>query len=204
MSSQDEEQEGRIVAAVLIAALVLVVGLVVGVAIQKVRSFGAAKAPAAVTATAGGAAGGAAAGAAATGAAAVTTASADGAAAQAAAPAADAAAGKDDASVVVENGVVKFYFASGKSDLAPGAVDALADAIAAGKAGKKLVISGFHDSTGDPAKNAELAKLRAFAVRDALKGAGVAESGIELKKPETATGSGNNAEARRVEVVIAS
>ena len=60
--------------------------------------------------------------------------------------------------MVVENGVVKFYFASGKSDLAPGAVEALADAIAAGKAGQKLVISGFHDSTGDPAKNAELAK----------------------------------------------
>ena len=105
--------------------------------------------------------------------------------------------------MVVENGVVKFYFASGKSDLAPGAVEALADAITAGKAGQKLVISGFHDSTGDPAKNAELAKQRALAVRDALKAAGVAESGIELKKPETATGSGNNAEARRVEVVIA-
>ena len=179
MSSQDEEQEGRIVAAVLIAALVLVVGLVVGVAVQKVRSFGAAKAPAA---------------------AAVAAPAADAAAAPAA-PAAGAA--KDDASVVVENGVVKFYFASGKSELAPGAVEALADAIAAGKAGKKLVISGFHDSTGDPAKNAELAKLRAFAVRDALKTAGVAESGIELKKPETATGTGNNAEARRVEVMIA-
>ena len=105
--------------------------------------------------------------------------------------------------MVVENGVVKFYFASGKSELAPGAVAALADAIAAGKAGKKLVISGFHDSTGDPAKNAELAKQRAFAVRDALKAAGVADSGIELKKPETAAGSGNNAEARRVEVMIA-
>lgn len=191
MSSQDEEQEGRIVAAVLIAALVLAVGLVVGVAIQKARSFGAKKAAPA--------------------AAAVVAPAADVHAAAPAAPAADAtaaapaaaAAGKDDASVVVENGVVKFYFASGKSDLAPGAVEALADAIAAGKAGKKLVISGFHDSTGDPAKNAELAKLRAFAVRDALKGAGVAESGIELKKPETATGSGNNAEARRVEVVIA-
>jgi outer membrane protein OmpA-like peptidoglycan-associated protein len=179
MSSQDEEQEGRIVAAVLIAALVLVVGLVVGVAVQKVRSFGAAKAPAA---------------------AAVAAPAADAAAAPAA-PAAGAA--KDDASVVVENGIVKFYFASGKSELAPGAVEALADAIAAGKAGKKLVISGFHDSTGDPAKNAELAKLRAFAVRDALKTAGVAESGIELKKPETATGTGNNAEARRVEVMIA-
>ena len=191
MSSQDEEQEGRIVAAVLIAALVLAVGLVVGVAIQKARSFGAKKAAPA--------------------AAAVVAPAADAHAAAPAAPAADAAAaapaataaGKDDASVVVENGVVKFYFASGKSELAPGAVEALADTIAAGKAGKKLVISGFHDSTGDPAKNAELAKLRAFAVRDALKGAGVAESGIELKKPETATGTGNNAEARRVEVMIA-
>jgi outer membrane protein OmpA-like peptidoglycan-associated protein len=185
MSSQDEEQEGRIVAAVLIAALVLVVGLVIGVAVQKVRSLGTKAATAAVTATAG-------------------EAPAAGAAAAAAPDAAAAqAAGSDDASVVVENGVVKFYFASGKSDLAPGAVEALADAIAAGKAGKKLVISGFHDATGDPAKNAELAKQRALAVRDALKTAGVAESGIELKKPETATGSGNNAEARRVEVVVA-
>ena len=190
MSSQDEEQEGRIVAAVLIAALVLTVGLVVGVAIQKVRSFGAAKAPAAAAVAAPAAD-------------AAATPAAPAADAAAAAPAANATAAKDDASVVVENGVVKFYFASGKSDLAPGAVEALADAIAAGKAGKKLVISGFHDSTGDPAKNAELAKLRAFAVRDALKTAGVAESGIELKKPETATGSGNNAEARRVEVMIA-
>ena len=44
---------------------------------------------------------------------------------------------------------------------------------------------------------------QAEQLRDALKTAGVADSGIELKKPETATGSGNNAEARRVEVVIA-
>lgn len=117
--------------------------------------------------------------------------------------AAPAAVG-DDASVVVENGVVKFYFASGKSDLAPGALAALADAIQAAKAGKRLVISGFHDATGDPAFNAELAKQRAFVVRDALVGAGVAESSLELKKPEETTGSGNNAEARRVEVVIAS
>ena len=45
---------------------------------------------------------------------------------------------------------------------------------------------------------------RAFAVRDALKGAGVDEASLELKKPEeTAGGTGSNAEARRVEVVIA-
>lgn len=192
MSSQDEQQEYRVAAVVLIAAVLMAVGLAIGVAIQKVRGSGAKAAPAAVAAaTAGDASAGAANGAAASAPAA--------AAPEAAAP----ASGSDDASVVVENGVVKFYFASGKSDLAPGAVEALADAITAGKAGQKLVISGFHDSTGDPAKNAELAKQRALAVRDALKAAGVAESGIELKKPETATGSGNNAEARRVEVVIA-
>lgn len=192
MSSQDEQQEYRVAAVVLIAVVLMAVGLAVGVAIQKVRGSGAKAAPAAVAAaTAGDASAGAANGAAAS--------APPAAAPEAAAP----AAGSDDASVVVENGVVKFYFASGKSDLAPGAVEALADAIAAGKAGQKLVISGFHDSTGDPAKNAELAKQRALAVRDALKAAGVAESGIELKKPETATGSGNNAEARRVEVVIA-
>ena len=192
MSSQDEQQEYRVAAVVLIAVVLMAVGLAIGVAIQKVRGSGAKAAPAAVAAaTPGDASAGAANGAAAS--------TPPAAAPEAAAP----AAGSDDASVVVENGVVKFYFASGKSDLAPGAVEALADAIAAGKAGQKLVISGFHDSTGDPAKNAELAKQRALAVRDALKAAGVAESSIELKKPETATGSGNNAEARRVEVVIA-
>ncbi len=120
-----------------------------------------------------------------------------------AAPAAAAAPVGDDASVVVENGVVKFYFASGKSELAPGALDALGEAIAAAKAGKKLVLSGFHDATGDPAFNAELAKQRALVVRDALLGAGVAESSLELKKPEQTTGTGANAEARRVEVAIA-
>ncbi len=90
----------------------------------------------------------------------------------------------DDASVVIENGVVKFYFASAKADLAPGALAALGDAIAAAKAGKRLVLSGFHDATGNAAMNAELARKRAMSVRDALVGAGVAESSLELKKPE--------------------
>ncbi|WP_439520092.1 OmpA family protein [Hydrogenophaga sp.] len=123
----------------------------------------------------------------------------------AAAPAAAAVAAPmgDDASVVVENGVVKFYFASGKADLAPGALDALADAIRAAKSGMRLTLSGFHDATGDPAFNAELAKQRAIVVRDALVGAGVAENAMELRKPEQTTGTGANAEARRVEVMIA-
>lgn len=122
------------------------------------------------------------------------------AAAVEAAPAAAAPAA--DASVVVENGVVKFYFASGKADLAPGALAALGDAIAAAQAGKRLLLSGYHDATGDPAMNAELAKQRALAVRDALVGAGVAETSLDLKKPEVAVGGSHDAEARRVEVVI--
>ncbi len=97
---------------------------------------------------------------------------------------------------------MKFYFASGKAELAAGAGDALADVVKGARAGRKLLISGFHDATGDAARNAELAKQRALAVRDALKAAGVAEQQIELKKPEQMAASGSNAEARRVEVSI--
>lgn len=180
MSSQDNDQDIRVVAVVLISAILLAVGLAVGMGIHKSRA-GAAKGAPAVAAQAP-------------------------AAEASAAPAAAAASGTvaaDDASIVVENGVVKFYFASGKADLAPGAAEALSDAVAAAKGGKKLVLSGFHDATGDPAMNAELAKKRALALRDALVAAGVAEASIEMKKPEQATGTGNDAEARRVEVVIA-
>ena len=114
-----------------------------------------------------------------------------------------AAAAADAASVKVENGVVKFYFASGKSEVAAGGNEALADVVKAIAGGKKAVVSGFNDATGDAAKNAELSKLRAFAVRDALKALGVAEDKIELKKPENATAAaGSSAEARRVEVSI--
>jgi K(+)-stimulated pyrophosphate-energized sodium pump len=119
----------------------------------------------------------------------------------AAAPAA-AAAAAEGPSVKVENGVVKFYFASAQADIAPGAAAALADVIKGVAEGRKAVVSGFTDASGDPAKNEELAKRRAFAVRDALKAAGVAEDKIELKKPEAITGSGNAAEARRVEVAL--
>lgn len=108
----------------------------------------------------------------------------------------------DGANVRVEGGVVKFYFASGSADVAAGANEALADVVKGVAEGKKAVVSGFHDDTGGAALNAELAKQRALAVRDALMALGVAEGSIELKKPEQMLASGNNAEARRVEVVL--
>ena len=109
----------------------------------------------------------------------------------------------EEASVVVEGGVVKFYFAVGKADLATGAKQALADVIKGVLQGKKAVVSGFHDATGDLAVNQELAKQRAFAVRDALLSLGITEEGIELKKPEQTLADGSDAEARRVEVTLA-
>lgn len=116
------------------------------------------------------------------------------------APASDMTA--DGPSVKVIDGVVKFYFASGKADIAAGGKDALAEVVKAVAAGKKVLISGFHDASGDPALNAELAKQRAIAVREALKGLGVAEDKFELKKPEQAQADGAASEARRVEVVV--
>ena len=122
--------------------------------------------------------------------------------AAASAPVATATADADGASVTVENGVVKFYFASGKADLATGANDALAAVVTGVAGGKKALVSGFHDATGDAAKNEELSKQRAFAVRDALVHLGVAQDRIELKKPEETAAAGPAAQARRVEVTL--
>ena len=108
----------------------------------------------------------------------------------------------DAASVTVEHDVVKFYFASGKADLAAGAGDALAGMVSAARSGRVLVISGFHDATGDARKNAELVRQRAQAVRNALKALGVPEQQIDLKKPEQMAGNDSNAEARRVEITV--
>jgi len=94
------------------------------------------------------------------------------------------------------------FFAVGESALPAGAADSLTKLAEAAKSGTgKLVISGFHDATGDAAKNAELAKQRALTVRDALTAAGVAVDRIELTKPEQVN-AGSDADARRVEVKL--
>lgn len=109
---------------------------------------------------------------------------------------------EDVASVRVDDGIVKFYFASGKADVAAGANEALADVVSGVAAGKKAIVSGFHDATGSAELNAELSKQRAFSVRDALLALGVGEDSIELRKPEVMQASGSSAEARRVEVML--
>ena len=180
MFSQDDDSQQGFILAFVLGVVALVVAAVIGVGIYQ---RGKAAKPAAGVSVA-------------------AATAAEVAPMSAPTPAATAQAAQDAASVKVENGVVKFYFASGKADLAQGAPDALADVIKGAKTGRKLVISGYHDATGSAAKNAELAKLRAFAVRDALVAAGVLEAAMELKKPEQMTASGSDAEARRVEVTL--
>ena len=96
------------------------------------------------------------------------------------------------------------YFASGQKALAADAAATLAPVLEALKAGadRRVAISGFHDRTGNAEVNAELAKQRAMAVRDALVAAGVAEARIELRRPVQTEGDGTDREARRVEVSV--
>lgn len=66
--------------------------------------------------------------------------------------------------------------------------------------GKVVLISGYHDESGDAAKNAELAKKRAFAVRHALEANGVALNRLVMDKPRVTLGGADAREARRVEM----
>jgi outer membrane protein OmpA-like peptidoglycan-associated protein len=117
-------------------------------------------------------------------------------------------AGAKPASVKAVPSVVqvlsKVYFEVGKDDLTEDAPMLLRPAIRAARSidGSTLVVSGYHDASGDAAANAELAKRRAMAVRDALIAEGVSEQRIELAKPVVTTGSDDDAQARRVEVTL--
>jgi outer membrane protein OmpA-like peptidoglycan-associated protein len=178
MFSQDDDNQGMVLG-IVFGIVALVIALVIGVSIYAKNRAGMASTPMAAAS-------------------AMPTAMP----AVAAPAAVEGQVNRDAASVVVQNGVVKFYFASGKSALAAGGKEALGSIVQAVAGGKKAVVSGFHDSTGNAAQNVELAKQRAFAVRDALKSLGVAEDRIELKKPEQLQSAGSNAEARRVEVAV--
>lgn len=194
-SSQDDDNQG-LALGIVFSAIVLAVGLAVGVAMQHVGKR-AAQSEGAGAAVSAASAGDTAVG----GAALVHPGTPGGSTAGVGNGAASTGAMTSDAaSVQVENGVVKFYFASGKAELAPGAKEALGDIVKGVAAGQTAVISGFHDSTGDLAQNEELAKQRAFAVRDTLVSLGIGEDKLELSRPEATAATGSDAEARRVEV----
>lgn len=125
-----------------------------------------------------------------------------------AAPASEAAAVQqheqhaNGASIVTEPGVVRFYFSVGRADLPADAQMALADIVRGVAAGKRAIVSGYCDASGDAQANAALAKQRAQAVQGVLESLGIGDDKIELRKPQVIVGSGSNAQARRVEVTL--
>jgi len=98
--------------------------------------------------------------------------------------------------------LARVLFDTGVSALPADAAKTLAPVIEAAtrSAGIRLAVSGFHDKTGDPDKNAELAKERAIAVRDALVAAGVSLDRVELSKPQATEGGTDDTLARRVDI----
>ena len=98
----------------------------------------------------------------------------------------------------------QLYFGVGEATLSAENKAKLAEFAATAKKdeSKQIIVSGYHDATGDAAKNAELAKQRALAVSDELKAQGVAGERVTLKKPEELVGAANADEARRVDVSL--
>jgi outer membrane protein OmpA-like peptidoglycan-associated protein len=100
--------------------------------------------------------------------------------------------------------MARLYFELGKAELPADALTQLTPLITAARdnSAARWVISGFHDASGDAAANAELAKQRAFAVRDLLVTAGGSTQSIELSKPAVTMGGADPREARRVDVTL--
>ena len=106
--------------------------------------------------------------------------------------------------VAVGEPVAKVYFAVSESKLgeADMAVVALTvQALAANPSGIVL-LSGFHDPSGDARQNAELARARALSVREALLAGGIPAERCKFRKPESTVGSGSPEEGRRVEIRV--
>lgn len=95
----------------------------------------------------------------------------------------------------------RIYFEVGQDSLPADAIDVLNRvAEAARSSGGTVLISGFHDASGDAAANADLAKRRAQRVQHALEANGVTADHLQLSKPAVTTGDGDPKAARRVEL----
>lgn len=106
--------------------------------------------------------------------------------------------------VMVDPPAAKLYFNTGSSRLPVDGDSTLAPVISwmNDYPEATAVVSGYHDPTGNLARNQQLSKQRAKAAANALIAAGVDESRIEMRKPASTEGDGDLAEARRVEITI--
>ncbi len=115
-------------------------------------------------------------------------------------PAAAAAAAPAAAAVTA----ARLYFELAKYELPPDALTKLAPLVSTLQLNDKarVLISGYHDASGNLTANFELARQRALAVRDLLITAGVPADRIDMMKPLVTTGGSDPHEARRVDVTL--
>lgn len=135
------------------------------------------------------------------------------ASAAAASPAtAEAAASEPVQAAVAASGVTadaggptaRLFFELGADALPADAAEAIARVAEAAAAAPtaSVLISGYHDASGDAAQNAELAKKRALMVRAALEAKGIAPDRLVMAKPAVTEGGADPREARRVDVLV--
>jgi membrane fusion protein, multidrug efflux system len=93
------------------------------------------------------------------------------------------------------------HFASGKATLDADAEKVISNTAKSLKGlASTIIITGYTDKNGGVDANVELAKRRALAVRDAFIQAGIPAAALRLQPPTQLTGSGSDADARRVDI----
>lgn len=118
-------------------------------------------------------------------------------------PSAAANPAMSEPSVKVDDGVVRFYFAHGKAQLAASAEEALATIVKGVAAGKTAVISVYRAATGsDSSDQPGLADERAQAVRSALMALGIGADKLVLRGIDETMTAGSDAETDRVDVTL--
>lgn len=111
----------------------------------------------------------------------------------------------DGARVVIEEGIVKFYFAPGSAALTAGADKALANVVRGMGVGMRAVVLSYQYPTLGPDDNTALVRRRAAQVREMLMGLGLPDDKIELRSPAQADGSsagGDQELANRIDVML--
>lgn len=115
-----------------------------------------------------------------------------------------AAAAPIVAGELIDGRLAKVYFDTGSAVVPADASARLSSVLGTlhSDTGRRALVSGYHDTSGDVAVNQELAKQRAQAIQQWLVVNGVAAERIVLSKPMETTGDGSADEARRVEVKV--
>lgn len=102
-----------------------------------------------------------------------------------------------------DGSVLKFFFATGTTELPKDSTAALLPFVQAASTGQFLRIRGYHYDRGDLQKQTKLMQARMQAVRHALLARGVPARLVEVAALVQTPAAAGNEEASRVEVLLA-